>query len=120
MFAPLFAAAQIRAEDTVKRGILSLGAVLLLVVGVGFLAAAAWLVLAELRSAIFACMVVGLVLVGLALLLALVARRKRVPVVHPGIPPQQAVPPVTAAAYAPSLAQAFLTGLNVGLRGRKR
>lgn len=110
-----------RAEETLKRSVYSLGAVLVAVMGIGFLATAIWLLLAEWRGAVFACLIVGLLLLGGALIFALAARRKRLKIpstVQPVAPVMAPMTMSSASALAPVMIQAFLTGLTLGLSGK--
>ena len=121
MIGPLLSAAQLRLEDSARRGLLALGALILLLVGIGFLTAAAWLLIADWQGAIVACAVIGFALIIAALIFALVARRRRVAVVssRAKVAAVDAQTPTTVS-MGPALAQAFMTGLNVGLSGKRK
>ncbi|PRY77198.1 putative superfamily III holin-X [Yoonia maritima] len=64
------------AETAQKAALFSVSAILA-VVGAGFLTAAAWIVMTEQQSALFAATVIGLVYLGLALIGAAFASRSR-------------------------------------------
>lgn len=111
-----------RAEETVKRGVFALAAVLVLVLSIGFLAAAGWLYLSSVRGAIFASAIIGILLLGVAVLFAILARRRRIIVPAPVATPVQPAAGQTSSLLlmTPVLAQAFMTGLTVGLSGKKK
>lgn len=62
-----------KVEAVARKAVLVSASAILATVGAAFLTGAAWLVLVELRSAIFAASVIGAVYVGVALVLLAVA-----------------------------------------------
>ncbi|WP_146590027.1 phage holin family protein [Puniceibacterium confluentis] len=86
------------------------GAVLV-AIGLGFLTAAFWMMLAELRSAIFAAQVVGFLYTGAGLILFAVARaQRRLYRAPPAAPAAATVDPFM------KMIEGFLIGLDAGRR----
>lgn len=102
---------QDRAAASARRLGLFAGALALLTIGLGFLAAAGWMMLVEARGAVFAATVFGLGFAGtgLAAIGMLAATARRAP------PPLR--PDVAAAAGL--LAEAFVAGLAAGRQARR-
>lgn len=88
----------------------SLAGLVLVTIGTGFLTAALWMFLSELRDALFAATVIGALYVGVGLILLALSRRCRpVPMAHPvGAPP----PPAASAA---GLFAALMQGIGAGM-----
>lgn len=78
MFRLVGLVAREKARDTMRKAGFGLAAVLCLIVGLGFLVAAAWIALAAAKGALFASVFLGLCFVGLgAVLMAVAAMRPR-------------------------------------------
>ncbi|SLN74251.1 hypothetical protein ROJ8625_04028 [Roseivivax jejudonensis] len=110
----LFAYYEALARRKVRGAAYSLTGVLFLLVGVGFLAAALWMVLAELRDAQFAALVMGFGFVAIGLIVMGIGKLiSRLRVRH--VPPLQG-----AATRAPliQLVEGFLVGVDAGRRSR--
>lgn len=125
---PLFPGLDARLRRAARGAALGGVGALLVVVGGGFLLAAAWLALAALLDAVMASLLLGLVLAGAGLIaIGIVGRR----------PPDPAPPPETdedaalrrllreagltvpPRGEAPNLTEAFLFGLVVAMRLRR-
>jgi hypothetical protein len=101
-----------------RAGFTFLGTVFLLI-GIGFLTAAAWIVLSEMRDPLFAALVLGGVFVGLGLIFFGISMSRYVRVRVAAPPPPAGT---HALAYAlPALAEAFMMGISAGsaTRGRR-
>lgn len=130
-----------------RQAVLVTAAVIVLLIGAGFLISAAWIALAEARGAVFASLVLGFCLVGLGLVILLLSRdRPRGPVSQPLQPDAAALAALSEAARGeagdlertlhallsaqgltppatgnlPSLAAALVYGLTLGLRRDRR
>ncbi|MCF1710486.1 hypothetical protein L0V05_16885 [Tabrizicola sp. J26] len=80
MFRLVGLVARAKARDTMRKAGFGLAAVICLIVGLGFLVAAAWIALAALKGALFASIFLGLCFLGLgAILMAVAAMRPRRP-----------------------------------------
>ncbi len=127
MFGRILAALQLRLEDSVRRAIYACVGAILLLVGAGFLLAAGWSAIADSYGAVAASVVLGIVpiFVG-AYFLALARRSKRkiiyrAPVMEPetrGADAKAGSSGKGPRAAATTVAEAFITGLFVGLRGK--
>ncbi|NIZ07902.1 phage holin family protein [Pseudooceanicola sp. HF7] len=88
----------------------SLGALVMIMIGLGFLTAAAWLYLTEIRSSLFAALVIGGVYFGLGLvLMALASIDRPVPMAHPS----HTEPP--AAGSMTGIITALMQGVGAGI-----
>ncbi|MBT9386504.1 phage holin family protein [Pseudooceanicola sp. CBS1P-1] len=106
----MFGSLRYSIDRAVRRAGYSIGAVILLVIGWGFLTVAAWLYLSTVKDAMFAALIIGCVYVGLGLILMFLASRSRpVPMAHPA-----AAPPPSAASFA-GLASALMQGVGAGM-----
>ncbi|MHA6326015.1 hypothetical protein [Roseivivax sp. CAU 1753] len=112
----LFAHAQAVALRKVRGAAFSVVGTIFILLGVGFLCAALWIVLVEIRDALFAAMVIGggLVAIGLILLgiARFVATRPVVIASHSAAPQKTDLPIV-------QLVEGFLIGLDAGRRSRR-
>lgn len=104
-------------EGIARRLALQGAAAVLLLVGVGFLTAALWLFLAELRDALFASATVGTGFAGVALILLALARPRRR--ARQSDEPEAPEGAGRVTDIAPLL-DAFLFGFEVALRQRAR
>lgn len=96
-----------RLQQALRRTAFGAAGGLFLIIGIGFLTAAAWLAMALAFGAVFASVIVGLVLCGIGLVcLALAARRP--------VPPSAALQPPVPAARQADLIAAFLGGMDTG------
>tara|TARA_R110000868_G_scaffold237132_4_gene491340 strand:- start:84209 stop:84577 length:369 start_codon:yes stop_codon:yes gene_type:complete len=94
----------------VRRAGYSLGALILMSIGLGFLTVAAWIYLAQTHDALFAALVIGCAYFGLGLIfLALSARTRPVPMAH-----TTAAPPPAAASMT-GLIAALMQGVGAGV-----
>lgn len=98
----------------------------MLVIGIGFMVAASWMMLAQQFSALVATYAIGLVFLGLSGVLLLVKRLRRAPPV-PSLDAQLRANAAQGRAYQPkgefpALLEAFLFGVNtyVQVRNRRR
>lgn len=113
----MFDGAKNMIAETARKTALGLLGAVFLVVGLGFLTAAAYIALAAVRDVQFACLVIGLAYVGLALVLFAVAGARRRPQ-RPNRPP--APSSYDEAHPMASVIAAFLEGMAAGAgRGRK-
>ena len=106
-----------KARTAARRAGLTAAGALFLSVGCGFMTAAGWMVLEEMRGALFATTVIGSLYLGLGLILLGVAASRNTraapdPVAH-GMQPS----PQTYAIAA--LLEAFMAGLNAGISKRR-
>ncbi len=94
----------------VRRAGYSLGALILMSIGAGFLTVAGWIYLAQTHDTLFAALVIGCVYFGLGLiLLALSSRTRPVPMAH------HAAAPPPAAASMTGLIAALIQGVGAGV-----
>ncbi|WP_281968466.1 hypothetical protein [Roseovarius nanhaiticus] len=117
----LFTAIKYRSARAIRRALLSAIGGVLVAVGACFLAGAAWIMLAEAYSALFAALILGGAFVGAGLIfLGISARAKRraemmkaeAAAMHPATPPPMG-------GLSP-LAEAFIIGLNAAQAARRR
>ncbi|GGE20041.1 hypothetical protein GCM10011360_05960 [Primorskyibacter flagellatus] len=94
---------------SLRRAGFGLGGALLMVVGVGFLTAAAWLILSEARGAQFAALVIGFGYVGAGAVVMAVGTRRV---------PHAPAPGITASGLSAAFAQGF--GAGVATRSSMR
>lgn len=110
------AALQRTMREIARRLALQGAAAVLLLAGLGFLTAALWLYLSQLRDALFASVTVGAGFVGVALLLLMAARpRRRAPA-----PAEDPEPEPRGVHGLTPLLDAFLFGLEVALKQREQ
>ncbi|MBR9765595.1 MAG: hypothetical protein GYB53_19275 [Rhodobacteraceae bacterium] len=105
-----------RARAALHRTGWSLAGILLILPGLAFLTAALWMLLSELRDALFAASIIGALYFGLGLIcLAMARRRPRIPV-----PPRPAAvpPPVAPGGMAAELVVALMQGVTAGMAAR--
>ncbi|WP_010140268.1 phage holin family protein [Oceanicola sp. S124] len=104
-----------RTRTALHRAGWSLAGITLILPGLAFLTAALWLLLSELRDALFAAGVIGALYLGLGLIcLAMARRRPRIP-----LPPRHAVPPPPlAGGLAAELVAALMQGVTAGMAAR--
>ncbi|MCA0042240.1 phage holin family protein [Celeribacter litoreus] len=96
-----------KAQDLARRTTLGLAGGLLLIIGLGFLTLAAWILLVDLQGTANAALIIGCVYTGAALLTLAATRVKR----QPAPPPEQPSP-------MGLVSQAFLEGLGAGYSAR--
>ena len=112
----MLASLRLRLDATLRRAgrTAALGAVALvtMLVGMGFLTLAAWLVLAAVMSPVLAAFTLGAFYMGLSLLVLFVLMLGRRRVVVP--PPH----PVTTEAAVAEVIAAFITGVTAGRKAR--
>lgn len=86
-------------------------------VGTAFLTVAAWLVLSELKSAVFAATIIGIVYLGLGLIgfgFASVSYRRRTPPQHSAAEPPAELSPLQLVVVS------FLQGIEQGARSNRK
>lgn len=109
---------RLQAQAAARRAGFTLVGLVFLFTGLVILSVAGWMVLEQVRDALFATTVVGGAYSGLGLIfLALASRRyTRVPVAAP----HQAIPEPRFYTYAvPALIEAFMVGLSAGKSSRR-
>jgi hypothetical protein len=94
---------QASVRQALRRSAFGVAGGLFLLLGFGFLTAAAWLALALAHGALFASMILGLVFCGVGLICLAMAARK---------PPAPALPPTVVSQT--NLLAAFMGGLRTG------
>ena len=120
MIAYLIDSAKSDARETARKAAWSTGGSFFVLVGLGFLASAGWMVLEEVRDAIFASLVLGGVFAGVGFIAIGVAhmrhrryvREKRAAAAARGVPTSKDI-------WVP-LAEAFLLGLGAAQKTSKR
>lgn len=110
---------KLQARAAARRAGFSVIGSLFLLVGLGFLTAAGWIVLADRRDALFAALVIGGIYVGIGLIFFALASRRyvRVPVAPP---PTGAYGPRLYTYAVPALLEAFMVGISAGMVNRSR
>lgn len=96
----------------------SLAGAVLIAVGLAFFTGALWLVLVEMRDALFAALVLGGLYLGLGLIvLALALRhpRRKLPYGYPPAAPAPPAPGAAPGATMPGLMGALMQGVGAGL-----
>lgn len=112
-----------RAAEAARRATFGAVGIVLVLVGLGFLLVALWILLVNLTDAQTASLVIGAVLTGTGLIFLAVALSKpRHRIVKAGVAQQQ---PLNRSAAAnadglPAVAQAFLVGLQAGINADQR
>ncbi|MFX0545089.1 hypothetical protein ACEWPL_006035 [Roseovarius sp. S1116L3] len=116
----LVSAIKYRSARALRRALLTAIGSILVVIGAVFLTSAAWIMLAQTYSALFAALILAGIFLGLGLIFLGVASATRYHPVAPEAAPLRdpATPPVPGA-MSP-LAEAFLIGLNAALAARGR
>lgn len=118
MLTGLITGLKIEAQATMRRLSYAMGGMIFCLIGFGFLSAAGWMLLAEWRDALFATLVVGAVYFGLGLIFLGLSRRayraKDLRIAAEAGAAAQSDAPKRAA--LPPMAEAFMTGLNAGMR----
>ncbi len=104
---------QYTAQRAAKRAALSTLAGLMMIVGLGFLTTALFLLIASTQGALFATAVIGAIYFGLGLILMAVAlpSRRHVPQHPPAMH--------TTASMIAQVTEGFVTGLNAGRAARR-
>jgi hypothetical protein len=98
---------QASVRQALRRSAFGVAGGLFLLLGFGFLTAAAWLALALAHGALFASMILGLVFCGVGLIcLAMAARKPPAPAPAPALPP--------TVVSQTNLLAAFMGGLRTG------
>ena len=109
-----------RAEAAVQRKLrgtaFSFVGILFILVGLGFLSAAVWIVLAEMRSPLFAATVIGGGLTGLGLIFLGIAKAVSTP---PKAPEKKLGTKDTSDIPLAELVEGFLIGLEAGRKSRR-
>ncbi|SIT10543.1 hypothetical protein SAMN05421759_11635 [Roseivivax lentus] len=112
----LIAHAQAVARRKVSGAAFSVVGVLFILAGLAFLCAALWILLVELRDALFAAQVIGGGLVAIGLILLGVGR---IVSTRPVVVGSHSAAPQTADLPIAQLIEGFLIGLDAGRRSRK-
>ena len=119
MFQNLFSGIRAEARAVARRSAFAFGGAVFSAIGIAFLTAAGWLVLAELRDATFAWLICGAVYLGAGLVCLGLSRKRNTNDSHRAFDtgragaapiatkPDQPLPPLVAA---------FILGLNAGYR----
>ncbi|WP_375691462.1 hypothetical protein [Pseudooceanicola sp. LIPI14-2-Ac024] len=105
------------AKVTAQKAAISMGGVILLLIGLAFLTSAAWIALSEARSTLFAATVIGCAYFGLGLILLAVASMRR-PVPPPAPAAVAADPASQVTLTLGTLTGAFVQGLGAGIAAR--
>jgi Putative Actinobacterial Holin-X, holin superfamily III len=108
-----------RSAHAARRAAFGAGATALILVGVGFLTSAAWMMLAQMQSPLFAATVIGCAYVGIGLVGVGIAVSSS-ETSRPTIDASHASSEGKRAADLPPLAEAFVFGLNAGLSADHR
>ncbi|QFT62763.1 hypothetical protein [Roseivivax sp. THAF30] len=113
----LFAHAEAVARRKVRGAAYSVVGTLFILLGVGFLCAALWIVLVELRGALFAAQVIGFGLFAIGFIILgigkFISRRPVVVAGHSAAPQTTTLPMV-------QLIEGFLIGLDAGRKSKRR
>lgn len=110
---------KLRARLAARRAGFSAAGAVLVVIGLGFLTAAAWTALSEARDALFASLVLGAAYLGIGLVFLGLARR-HVSDVAVARPQPVATGPTFRTYLTAALLEAFLAGLAAGAVRRAR
>lgn len=106
---------RLRAGIAARRAGHSAAGVVFALAAIGFLTAAAWMVLAEMRDALFAATVLGAAYLGISLVFfALAHRAARAARIARQTARATSVPPSVAGGLLPPIFEAFLVGLSAG------
>ena len=108
-----------RSAHAARRAAFGAGATAFILVGVGFLTSAAWMMLAQMQSPLFAATVIGCAYVGIGLVGVGIAVSSS-ETSRPTIDASHASSEGKRAADLPPLAEAFVFGLNAGLSADQR
>jgi Putative Actinobacterial Holin-X, holin superfamily III len=112
-----------RSAHAARRAAFGAGATAFILVGVGFLTSAAWMMLAQMQSPLFAATVIGCAYVGIGLVgvgIAVSSSDTSRPTIDASIDASHASSEGKRAADLPPLAEAFVFGLNAGLSADQR
>ena len=117
----MFDAVKQSAARAARKTALSVGALIALCVGIGFLTAAGWIHLSLAHGPLTAALVIGLIYVGIGLVLIAVAGSSAPETVDsPSAGAHAAEPDPETPNSLPPLAQAFVYGLNAGVKAKRR
>jgi hypothetical protein len=103
-------------RQVARRSALGLLAIVLLLIGTGFLTAAGWSAIRDSAGATAASLAMALVYCGGGLVVLLVMRLAR----PRRLPPAPIAPPVTPASLATTAIAAFFQGLGTGVAARRQ
>ena len=108
-----------RSAHAARRAALGAGATALIIVGAGFLTSAAWMLLAQMQSPLFAATVIGSAYVGVGLVCIgiVLSSSDHTPA---STATSHSSENAKRAADLPPLAEAFVFGLNAGLSADQR
>lgn len=109
---------QHKAAQSARRAALGGIGLVMICLGVGFLTAAAWLVLSEVRDSQFAALIIGMTYLGLGVIALALSKKSGPPARASDVPPPHAVNSDPEALVA-SLAVAFYKGFRRGKDIRK-
>lgn len=115
MFDRLIQRAEDSAARTARKAALGLGAGIFMVVGVGFLTVAAWMLISALLSPLHAATIIGATFLGVGLILVGFAASKTSDTVAPE--PKQG-PSRPAEEMLPQMVAAFMSGIQAGRQAR--
>lgn len=119
MFSGLFAGIGLELRYMMRRSAFAAGGAVFILIGIGFLSVAGWIVLADMRDPVFASLVFGAVFFGIGLIFLGLSRRSfRASDMKAAAQAGAVAKSHEVRAAVPSMAQAFMVGLNSGLQRR--
>ncbi|WP_168770636.1 phage holin family protein [Flavimaricola marinus] len=100
-----------------RRAALGVGALTLIIVGLGFLTTALWMYLSLISEPMYAALIIGGGYFGLGLILLAVSTHRSP---HSAPPHARPAPPTESVANAQTLVEAFISGMSAGSRAKRK